>query len=470
MNSRISRENSPLDLLPIGRRSDAFRFLFTAGFALLMLALQAAGAAPEYVLARAITALAGSEKVELAAGQTVTVLNITNGTAMIRVTLPNGSLTIVQTPSANLVIKSAAPTPSPATTGPATTQLTPSSTSSTPPGSVKAAAQTGGAKPGRTLAEVDKMIDEAGKQKPDWWDSTQLHVPPTLDLKWKSPPGNPQNDMGAYFWNVVFPNSGKWKEGIKLLQKSLAVCSGDPVAREKAEGCLANIYATMLGDYARGAFWAKKSGGREIILIVCYLKLGCPPAAIEMLRKMGSDQTRNGQAIKLWAELGDLKTALEWAENMAPSDPTVAYLAAGDACRRFGKISEALDYYGKVLAVTKQVQRDDPVNKKRAAASIEAIKLFDRLDLTKIPDGTYKDESVGYVGPVEVSVVVKNHRIESVNVANHHEKQYYSSLVDIPPQIVLKQSVRGIDTTTGATVTSEAIINASAKALSGAMK
>jgi len=117
-----------------------------------------------------------------------------------------------------------------------------------------------------------------------------------------------------------------------------------------------------------------------------------------------------------------------------------------------------------------QVQRDDPVNKKRAAASIEAIRLFDSLDLTKIADGTYKADSVGYVGPVEVTIRVKSHKIDAVDITSHHEKQFYSSLVDVPKQIIAKQTVKGIDTTTGATVTSEAIINASAKALAGAQK
>ena len=157
-------------------------------------------------------------------------------------------------------------------------------------------------------------------------------------------------------------------------------------------------------------------------------------------------------------------------EKLAPSDPTVAYLAAGDACRRFGKLPEALEYYQKVLGVTRQVQRDDPVNKKRAAASIEAIRLFDNLDLQKIDDGSYTSDSIGYSGQVEVTVTVKNHRITEVKIGKHHEKQFYSSLVDVPPQIITRQSVKGIDTTTGATVTSEAIIYATAKALAGAQK
>jgi len=52
-----------------------------------------------------------------------------------------------------------------------------------------------------------------------------------------------------------------------------------------------------------------------------------------------------------------------------------------------------------------------------------------------------------------------------VRVAKHREKQFYSALKDIPQQIVTRQSVEGIDAVSGATVTSQAIVNATAKAL-----
>lgn len=447
----------------IQRRGGVSLFALTV----LVLAIQAVAATPEYIMSRSTTADVAGQKVELAAGQSVTVLGTSNGTAMIRVTLPNGSLGVAQIPAANLSQK-AAPTPALATPAPSVVPQAQQSPSATP---IPApAAQASAVKQGRTKAEVDALIDDAGKKKPDWWDATPLNYPPALDLTWKAAPGDKQKDIGTYIWGFINPNPGKWKEGIKLLQQSINASKGDQAAQKKAAGIIAHIYTEMLGDYARGAFWAKKAGDREILLVTCYMKLGCPSAAIAMLQQMGSDNTRNGQAIKLWAELGDLKTALDWAERLGPSDPTVAYLAAGDACRRFGKIPEALAYYQKVLDVTKQFQRDDPVNKKRAAANIEGIKLFDGLDLAKIDDGSYKADSIGYVGPVEVTVTVKNHGIESVKVTGHHEKQFYSSIVDVPAQIVLKQSVKGIDTTTGATVTSEAIINASAKALSAAQK
>lgn len=447
--------------LPAPAQSPRFRVAVLC-CCLLASALHASGAGSEFVLVNAVTADVAGQKVELAAGETVTVVGRLNGMAMIRVTLPNGSVGMAQTPEANVQPKPSAPTETPPSKPPASAP-TPQAAQpgpSTPPTA---------AKKNRTKAETDALIEEAGNTKPDWWDSTPLNIPPNLDLTWKVPGGSP-NDPGKYMWGIVYPNPGKWKEGVKLLQHSVSVCKGDPAAQEKAASGIAGIYAEMLGDYARGAFWAKKVPHRIIVLIHCYMKLDCPSAAEDLLRSMGSDQTRNGQAIKLWAELGDLKTALEWAEALAPNDPTVAYLAAGDACRYHGKIPEALAYYQKVLGVTKQVQRDDPVNKKRATASIEAIKLFDSLDLAKIDDGTYKSDSIGYAGPVEVSVTVKDHRIETVKIGKHQEKQFYSSLVDIPPQIVAKQSVKGIDTTTGATVTSEAIIYASAKALAGAQK
>jgi uncharacterized protein with FMN-binding domain len=96
--------------------------------------------------------------------------------------------------------------------------------------------------------------------------------------------------------------------------------------------------------------------------------------------------------------------------------------------------------------------------------------LFDLLDLKRVPDGAYRAGSPGYEAQVVVEVAVRGARIESVRVVEHREKQFYSSMIDTSRKIIEKQSVRGIDATSNATITSEAIINATAKALSGAMK
>jgi uncharacterized protein with FMN-binding domain len=326
------------------------------------------------------------------------------------------------------------------------------------------------APPHRTKAEVDKLIEEAGKTPPAWWNDTPLVAPPELDLTWKQyKPWNNKKDMAAYTWDVIDPNPARWHEGVKLVHHSLSATRDNPEAQQKIARNLAQMYAEMLQDYARGAYWAKKADDMPITLASCYAKLGCPEAAREILNDLGLDTTRNGQAIKLWAEIGDLDTALQWAADKADQGmPTTAWLAAADACRRAGKIDDALNYYNKVLVQTDKKAIDFQRNQKRARASIDAIRLFDKLDLSKIPDGIYKDNSLGYVGPVEMVVTVKNHRIESLAVGTHHEKQFYASFDDVPPQIIKKQSVKGIDTTTGATITSEAIINATAKALSKA--
>jgi uncharacterized protein with FMN-binding domain len=69
-----------------------------------------------------------------------------------------------------------------------------------------------------------------------------------------------------------------------------------------------------------------------------------------------------------------------------------------------------------------------------------------------------------------VEVSVRGGRIETVRVTEHKEKQYYGALTETPAKIIQKQGVKGVDATTSATITSEAIINATAKALASALK
>jgi uncharacterized protein with FMN-binding domain len=61
-------------------------------------------------------------------------------------------------------------------------------------------------------------------------------------------------------------------------------------------------------------------------------------------------------------------------------------------------------------------------------------------------------------------------QIESVEVVRHNEKQFYSAITDTQNSILRLQSVRGVDGTSGATITSQAIVNATAKSLAGTAK
>jgi uncharacterized protein with FMN-binding domain len=324
--------------------------------------------------------------------------------------------------------------------------------------------------PTRTRAEVEALIQQAGASAPDWWSSVQLNYPSTLDLAWAEPkpkePWTPNKNVGQYIWSVINENPGKWREGVRLVHHLLSVNKDNPAVVQKAMNTLGQMYHNLLGDWARAAFWWRKAGYTDDIdLAHCYWKLGSREMAVAILNEFPADDTRHGNIIKLWADMGDLDKALALAEASARGGwPDVAYLAAGDACRLSGRYPQALAYYQKVLAAPAG-QRDIKQNKARAQASIDAIRAVDGLDLSKVRDGTYTASSIAYAGMLEVAVDIKGGKILSVKVTKHQEKQFYTALTDTPAQIVAKQGIRGVDAVTSATITSEAIMNATVKAL-----
>lgn len=329
----------------------------------------------------------------------------------------------------------------------------------------------------RTRAEVDALIDELGKTSPDWWDSVPLTYPETLDLNWpmKAPaPWNNQKNVGQYIWDIINPNPGRWQEGTKLVHHLLIRHQDDPKKTKRAMETLGRMYHDLLEDWARAAFWWRKAGGNATLgLADCYWKLGNKEMAMEMLSRMRGDYTRHGSVIKLWGDIGELDRAIRLAENKARYHMAdTAYLAAGDACRTAGKYNLAIKYYEKVLTVPSEGDKKafTDKNKERARNSIEAIKLFDNLDLSRISDGVYRSSSMGYNAEIFIEVEVKDGKIESVRVTRHREKQFYSAIKDTTRQIIDKQSVKDIDATTSATITSDAIINATARALASGMK
>lgn len=59
-----------------------------------------------------------------------------------------------------------------------------------------------------TKAEVEALIEKAGRTRPDWWESVPLDYPKTLDLNWpKPPPGwNTAKHIGHYMFSVINEN------------------------------------------------------------------------------------------------------------------------------------------------------------------------------------------------------------------------------------------------------------------------
>ena len=324
----------------------------------------------------------------------------------------------------------------------------------------------------RTRQEVEAVIREAGLTPPEWLEATALNHPATLDLDWPERPEgdwNNQKNVGQFVWDVINPNPGRWREGVKLYHHLMELHEDDAELRARAAADLGSMYHRLFQDYARAAHWWREAGDRKdpVGLAECYWKLGSKPMAVQTLNALRRIPV---SAIKLYADMGETAKALKMADAYAKGRGAAdAYVMAGDACRLAGRYEQAVRYYEKAL----DVPADGDLHKRahdRARASIEAVTLFDALDVKAIPDGTYTASSLGYEGPITIEVSVRGGRIEDVKVTQHTEKQFYAALTDTPARIIQKQSVKGVDATSRATITSEAIINATAKALRSGTK
>lgn len=346
----------------------------------------------------------------------------------------------------------------------------------------------GGSRPSpRTgSTNVAAIIQQQGATPPDWYETTPLNYPPSLDLTWPEPaPGgwNAQKNIGQYVWDVINPNPSKWKEGTKLMHHLLVVNKDRPEVVLRVMNSLGRFYHNLLQDHARAAFWWQKAGvdkpnnpfpGSASLLAECYYRLGSKPMAAELLTRLEKSSPQFA-LLKVWADIGETQHALQLAEAYARGNPgvrAIAYMYAADACRMGGDYGKAMEYYQKVLDSpdSGQFAKRIGVEKRRARDSLAAIRLFERADVNRVPDGRYEASSMAYAGPLHVAVQVQGGRIQTIEITRHEEKQFYSALTDTTAKIIQRQSVQGVDATSCATLTSEAIINATAKALASAAR
>ena len=89
--------------------------------------------------------------------------------------------------------------------------------------------------------------------------------------------------------------------------------------------------------------------------------------------------------------------------------------------------------------------------------------------LVKYKDGTYTGQARGYSGIVTITLTVKDGKITAVNNTNSDTMSYFRRAWRIlQPAILEKQSADGIDTVSGATFSSNGILEAAGKALENA--
>ncbi len=329
-----------------------------------------------------------------------------------------------------------------------------------------------GGSPTRTVDQVQDLIDTVGASDPEWLADTPLNYPKSLDLSWPikvEGPWNESKNVGQYIWGRVNPNVSRWKSGIKLIYQCMELHQGDRELLRRDMEKLGVMYFQLFQDYERAAYWLQKANAQPtteagIHLAECYWRLGSKPMAMRQLR---GKQVLHFSAIKLFGDMGEVKRALDVTRIYERSKMfNEAWINAGDALRAAGRLDEAISYYQKVLD---RNQARNPQYlarfKGRASEAIQAIRLFDKADVSRVADGTYESSATGYNGPLEVEVTVDGSRITDVKVVKHQEKQFYAALTDTPAQIIQRQGFRDIDGTSGATITSQAIVNATAKAM-----
>lgn len=333
--------------------------------------------------------------------------------------------------------------------------------------------------PIRSKTEIDRVIETVGSTDPDWFDSTELDYPDTLDLSWPLKPPtkgwNNKKNMGQYIWDIIHPNTSRWRSGIKLVHHCTTLHANDRELLKRDMTTLGRMYFELMQDYPRAAYWLRKGGakrgeGPAVMLAECYWRLGNKQLAMQNLVSRSYTADAAAKAIKVYGNMGNINEALKMTERIAPTGASyMGFIAAGDALRQAGRFDQAIDFYNKVLS-DNNFRNADYENryKARARESIEAIELFEQADVSSIPDGSYKGSSTAYNGQLDVAVNVTGGEIKSVKVTQHREKQFYSAMTDTERSILKLQTVRGVDGTSGATITSRAIVNATAKALAGA--
>ncbi len=386
----------------------------------------------------------------------------------------------------------------------------------------------------KSKAEIDTLIEETGSTAPDWWDSVELSIPETLDMNWpvraifqqgrggfggrggrragfgfrgsrggrgsfgmQTVPGLSQDNsrnIDQYLVQVIYPNTSRYQTGIKLVNLLMIMHKDDRQKLVRSLSTLGDLFYDLLNDYARAAFWWQKSakmGGYidSLKLARCYFELGSKSAAYELLANMNSGyRGSNKDAIKFWANMGEVDKALEMIETVSQSNmggrnsfnrggsQGVYYLFAAEICRTAGRYEQAVGYYEKAIEGMSNNfsgfrSRGGGSTGERAKTNMEVVKLLNQLDLKQIPDGTYSSNAMGFGGTLYLNVSVVRGRIVSVEVTQHRETySYYSRAIPVARKIVSKQGFKGVDAVSGATITSDAIINATAKALANAGK
>ncbi len=133
----------------------------------------------------------------------------------------------------------------------------------------------------------------------------------------------------------------------------------------------------------------------------------------------------------------------------------------------WGRVDKAKDHFSRAAdmypaSTHPWTQKDKQRKSADALAKLQVLEAGDFAD-AGLKDGTFKGTSLGYTGNINVTVTVQDGRLSKIDV-KHTEKIDQGAAYIIPRWIVNAQSLQ-VDGISGATITKDAIVNATYRAL-----
>ena len=123
-------------------------------------------------------------------------------------------------------------------------------------------------------------------------------------------------------------------------------------------------------------------------------------------------------------------------------------------------LAQAAVYGSTVPASTENTEQNNQQNQSAPTPSVSGNFPY--------PDGTYYGTAEGYLGDVKVAIVLKNHTIQSVQILENEDDAAFFNRARAVVNNIVKNQTTGVDVVSGATYSSNGIINAVKAALESA--
>ena len=141
--------------------------------------------------------------------------------------------------------------------------------------------------------------------------------------------------------------------------------------------------------------------------------------------------------------------------------------ALGDLYVVWGKIDKAKTHYGEAMRLFPLAKPPNgrhllPRRAKKVQSKLDLLTRASLQDVS-LRDGTYRESALGYSGDIKLTVKIAGGRI--TNVAVQHQEKIDQNACKIVPQTIVETQSLQVDAISGATVTQDAIIGGTLRAL-----